>query len=125
MNTIARICWISSPVYLLVGMAFGMWMAATGNEELRSAHAHLNLIGGVMMAIFGAFYTLFPNLASTMIAKIQVAATHLSVWLLFPGVIMVHTGQGDTLAKIGGTVGFLAVAAFLVIVARAPSSRST
>jgi hypothetical protein len=124
MNTLARICWISSPVYLLVGMVFGIWMSATQDHTLMPAHAHLNLIGGVLMAIFGGFYTLFPGSAQTMLAKIQVAATHLAVWFMFPGIIMALTGRGDMLVKIGSIIGIIAIALFLVQVARAPSARS-
>ena len=124
MNTLAKICWISSPVYLLVGMCFGVWMSATQDHTLAPAHAHLNLIGGVLMAIFGGFYTLFPAVAQTMLAKIQVAATHLAVWFMFPGIIMALQGQGEALAKIGSVLGILAVLLFLVQVARAPATRS-
>jgi hypothetical protein len=124
MNTLARICWISSPVYLLVGMAFGIWMAATHDHSLAPAHAHLNLIGGVLMAIFGGFYTLFPIAAASLIARLQVAATHIAIWLMFPGIIMSIQGQSEALAKAGSVVGILAIALFLVVVARAPATRS-
>ncbi|MGV3553008.1 hypothetical protein [Rhizobium sp.] len=123
MNTLARICWISSPVYLLIGMVFGMWMAATGNEELRSAHAHLNLIGGVLMAIFGGFYTLFPTAARSLLGKIHVAVTHVSIWLMFPGIIIVQSGQGDTMVKLGGVLAALSILLFLIQAARAPAAR--
>jgi len=122
MNTLARICWISSPVYLLVGMVFGIWMSATHDHTLAPAHAHLNLIGGVLMAIFGGFYTLFPGSAQTMLAKIQVAATHLAIWFMFPGIIMAIQGKGDMLAKTGSILGIIAIVLFLVQAARAPSA---
>ena len=122
MNTLARICWISSPVYLLVGMVFGIWMSATHDHTLMPAHAHLNLIGGVLMAIFGGFYTLFPGSAQTMLAKIQVAATHLAIWFMFPGIIMAIQGKGDMLAKIGSIIAIIAIVLFLVQAARASSA---
>ncbi|CAN7638403.1 hypothetical protein [Rhizobium sp. LjRoot254] len=122
MNTLARICWISSPVYLLVGMVFGVWMSATQDHTLAPAHAHLNLIGGVLMAIFGGFYTLFPGAAQTMLAKIQVAATHVAVWFMFPGIIMALTGRSDILAKIGSILGIIAIALFLIQAVRASSA---
>lgn len=124
MNTLARICWISSPVYLLVGMVFGIWMSATHDHTLMPAHAHLNLIGGVLMAIFGGFYTLFPGSAQTMLAKIQVAATHLAIWFMFPGIILAIQGKGEMLAKTGSILAIIAIVLFLVQVARAPSTRS-
>jgi hypothetical protein len=124
MNTLARICWISSPVYLLVGMVFGIWMSATHDHTLAPAHAHLNLIGGVLMAIFGAFYMLVPSAANGIIAKLQVAAAHLSVWFMFPVVMMAILGKGDTLAKIGSVLAVITIVLFIVQVARAPSARS-
>ena len=124
MNTLARICWISSPVYLLVGMAFGIWMSATQDHSLAPAHAHLNLIGGVLLALFGAFYMLVPSAAESRLAKFQVGLTHLTIWFMFPGIIMAIQQQGETLAKIGSVLGILAILLFVVIVARAPASRS-
>ena len=124
MNTLARICWISSPVYLIVGMVFGIWMSATHDHTLMPAHAHLNLIGGVLMAIFGGFYTLFPGAAQTMLSKIQVAATHLAIWFMFPGIILAIQGKGEMLAKTGSILAIIAIVLFLVQVARAPSTRS-
>lgn len=124
MNTLARSCWIASPVYLLVGMAFGIWMSATQDHTLSPAHAHLNLIGGVLLALFGAFYTMVPGAANGLLAKVQVALTHLAVWFMFPGVIMAIQQRGETLAKIGSVLGILAILLFIVIVARAPASRS-
>lgn len=124
MNTLARICWISSPVYLLVGMAFGIWMSATQDHTLAPAHAHLNLIGGVLLALFGTFYMLVPSAAENVLAKIQVAVTHLAVWCMFPGIIMAIQQKGETLAKLGSVLGIVAILLFVVIVARAPASRS-
>lgn len=124
MNTLARICWISSPVYLLVGMAFGIWMSATQDHTLAPAHAHLNLIGGVLMALFGTFYMLVPSAAENVLAKIHVAVTHLAVWFMFPGIIMAIQQKGETLAKLGSVLGIVTILLFVVIVARAPASRS-
>lgn len=124
MNTLARICWISSPIYLLCGMAFGIWMSATQDHTLAPAHGHLNLIGGVLMAIFGGFYTLFPTMAHTTLAKIHVGLTHLAIWLMFPGIIMAISGKGDLLAKTGSILGIVIIVLFLIQVARAPSARS-
>lgn len=124
MNTLARICWISSPIYLLIGMVFGIWMSATGDHTLSPAHAHLNLIGGVLMAIFGAFYMLVPSAATGLMAKVQVATAHLAVWFMFPGVMMAILGKGETLAKIGSVFAVVAILLFVIQVARAPSARS-
>ena len=49
-----------APLYVLVGMGFGIFMGATMDFSLAPAHAHLNLIGWVTMALYGTFYALAP-----------------------------------------------------------------
>ena len=124
MNTLAKTCWISSPLYLLVGMAFGIWMSATQDHTLAPAHAHLNLIGGVLLALFGTFYMLVPAAAASRLAKVQVAITHLAIWTMFPGIILAIQEKGEALAKFGSVAAIVAIALFILIVARAPVTRS-
>ncbi|HEX3808973.1 MAG TPA: hypothetical protein VHW02_04675 [Rhizomicrobium sp.] len=55
---------------VLFGMCWGMQMGATSNMTEMPAHAHLNLLGWVTMALYGTFYalekdTLLPKLAWT------------------------------------------------------------
>ncbi len=122
MNGLARSCWIAAPIYVLIGMVFGIWMSASGDHTLAPAHAHLNLIGWVTIALFGAFYTLRPEAAKWTISKIQVALMNLAIILMFPGIIMAITGQGELLAKIGSMLAIVSMAAFLYIVIRATKS---
>jgi hypothetical protein len=42
----------------LTGMVAGAWMGSTENFTLAPAHAHLNLLGWVTMALYGTFYAL-------------------------------------------------------------------
>ena len=50
-------------LYLLAGVVMGIVMAASENVTLRPVHAHLNLLGWVSLALFGLFYTIYPNAA--------------------------------------------------------------
>ena len=124
MNGLAKICWIASGLYLLGGMGFGIWMSIAQDHSLASAHAHLNLLGGVLLALFGTFYALMPMLAAGRLAKIHVLVANLAALTMFPGVIMAISGQGETLAKIGSVLAILTILLFLVQVMRAPLSRS-
>jgi hypothetical protein len=45
-----------SVVVLLVGMLAGIAMGIAQNFVLAPAHAHLNLIGGVLLFLFGLYY---------------------------------------------------------------------
>jgi len=55
---------------VLAGMLWGMEMGATENFAVAPAHAHLNLLCWVTMALYGTFYaltaqTMLPRLAWT------------------------------------------------------------
>lgn len=47
-----------APLYVLIGMSLGIYMGASDDHALYPAHAHLNLIGWVTMALYGTFYAL-------------------------------------------------------------------
>ena len=49
-----------SVLYALLGMAGGIYMAASHDHTLHPAHAHLLLLGWVGMTIFGVFHKLYP-----------------------------------------------------------------
>jgi hypothetical protein len=44
-----------SVVVLLLGMLAGIAMGITQNFMLAPAHAHLNLVGGVLLFLFGLY----------------------------------------------------------------------
>ena len=118
MNFIARSSWVSAPLYALVGMGFGIWMSASGQHQFSPAHAHLNLLGFVSMALFGAYYTLVPTAASSLLARVQVIAMHAGAVLMFPGVIMAINGTGDGLAKAGSLLAIISMLLFAFIAFR-------
>lgn len=118
MNFIARSCWVSAPLYALVGMGFGIWMSASGQHQFSPAHAHLNLLGFVSMALFGAYYTLVPTAASSLLARVQVISMHAGAVLMFPGVIMAINGTGDGLAKVGSLLAIISMLLFAFIAVR-------
>jgi len=78
-------------VCLFIGMGMGMQMGASEDFTVMPAHAHLNLLGWVTMAIYGTFYALThaslkPKLAWTnfTLAAIGVVAMIPSLALYLP-----------------------------------------
>jgi hypothetical protein len=78
-------------ICLLIGMGMGMNMGASEDFTLMPAHAHLNLLGWVTMAIYGTFYALThaslkPKLAWTnfVLAAIGVVVMIPSLALYLP-----------------------------------------
>jgi hypothetical protein len=109
-----------SVVVLLVGMLAGIAMGITQNFVLAPAHAHLNLIGGVLLFLFGLYYRLVPAAGTTTLAKVQ-GWLHMVGAILFPAGVAAVLLKGPSVeaAPIAGSLLVLAaMALFAVIVFR-------
>lgn len=71
-------------LYSIVGMIWGEHMAITGDHSLFPAHAHLNLLGWVSMAIYGTYYALARETYATRLAWIQFAVSNVGVLIMIP-----------------------------------------
>jgi hypothetical protein len=102
-----------SVVVLLIGMLAGIAMGITQNFALAPAHAHLNLVGGVLLFLFGLYYRLIPAAGTTTLAKVQ-GSLHIAGGVGFPiGVAVVLTkGPAYEAAPIAGAL--IVVAAMLL-----------
>lgn len=120
MRTLSYFCFLSAAFYALVGMALGIFMAASHDHTLSPAHAHLNLLGWVSMGIFGLYYQAAPGAADRRIAKAHVVFASLSIWLLIPGVAMANLGMNEGLAVVGSLMTIASMVLFFVIVATTP-----
>jgi hypothetical protein len=109
-----------SVVVLLVGMLAGIAMGIAQNFVLAPAHAHLNLIGGVLLFLFGLYYRLVPAAGTTTLAKVQ-GWLHMVGAILFPAGVAAVLLKGPSLeaAPIAGSLLVVAaMALFAVIVFR-------
>ena len=109
---------LTAVVAVSLGMIWGIQMSATGDHLLSPAHAHLNLLGWVTMAIFAIYYHIVPEAAETTLAKVHFALAFVGLVLIVPGIVMAVRETGETLAKIGSTVTELSMLVFLYTVAR-------
>jgi hypothetical protein len=109
-----------SAVVLLVGMLAGITMGIQQNFMLAPAHAHLNLIGGVLLFLFGLYYRLVPAAGTSTLAKVQ-GWLHMIGAVLFPAGVAVVLLKGPSFeaAPIAGSlIVVAAMALFVVIVFR-------
>lgn len=58
-------------VFLIVGIPIGIYMGAAGNYDLAPLHAHLNLLGFVLMTLFGVVYHVFPKMAESKLSLVH------------------------------------------------------
>lgn len=60
-----------SVLYLIVGVAMGIFMGASHNFTLRPVHAHVNLLGFTTLALAGLIYSVFPDAGASKLATIH------------------------------------------------------
>ncbi|KJC59855.1 hypothetical protein UP10_16110 [Bradyrhizobium sp. LTSPM299] len=109
-----------SVLVLLFGMLAGIAMGIEQNFTLAPAHVHLNLVGGVLLFLFGLYYRLVPAAGALLLAKIQ-GWLHIVGGILFPaGVAMVLLdGPSFEAAPIvGSLIVVIAMALFTIVVFR-------
>ena len=109
-----------SVVVLLVGMLAGIAMGIQQDFLLAPAHAHLNLIGGVLLFVFGLYYRLVPAAGTTVLAKVQ-GWLHISGAILFPAGIAIVLVKGTSFIAapiVGSLIVTAAMALFGLIVFR-------
>ena len=111
-----------SVLYALLGMAGGIYMAASQDHSLHPAHAHLLLLGWVGMTIYGVFHKLYPAAGTTKLAAWQFWFANAGVILMIPGIVIVLTGKphlGEPFAIVGSLLTIAAIAKFAGMVFRA------
>jgi hypothetical protein len=105
-------------VLLLVGMVLGIAMGIEENFALAPAHAHLNLIGFVLMFLVGLYYRTMPAAGKGTLAQIQ-AGLHITGALVLPcGIALADLGHTPAVAIIGSLIVLTALALFALIVFR-------
>jgi len=99
-------------VFLVCGMAFGMWMGAREDFQLADAHAHWNLLGFVVPTAYGLIHRAYPRLVRSRLAWPQCIAHFSGVLLFVLGLVIVILTSNQLLAIVGSTVVLLATLTF-------------
>jgi cbb3-type cytochrome oxidase subunit 1 len=115
MRPLPFILFLAAAICAVIGMAWGIQMSASGNHAMSPAHAHLNLLGWVSLALFGTFYQLVPAAGESLLARIQAGVAVVGVVLIVPGIVMALTQAGETLAKLGSVVTILSMLLFVIV----------
>jgi hypothetical protein len=105
-------------VYLIARLLLGIGMAASGDHGMMPAHAHINLVGWVTMALFGLVYRAYPNAARTSLARahfwvVNVAAPPLTIGVL--GITAGYPATFEPLAIVGSIVYAVGVVIFALV----------
>lgn len=109
-----------SILLLLIGLCIGIGMAITQDFRMRPTHAHLNLVGFVIMFIAGLYYRLVP-VAETMVLAKAHAYLHIAAGIIFPiGIyaVTVVSPSYEFLAIIGSLTFLVSMVLFTIVVYR-------
>ena len=82
-----------SVVYFAIAVLMGLFMSISHDHHLSSVHVHINLVGWVSLAIAGVIYTLYPQVATTKLAKIHFWLHNLSLLFMMLGLGFVLYGK--------------------------------
>lgn len=122
MPRVSATFYMLSCVCLAIGMLWGMHMAQSSDFTMAPAHAHLNLLGGVLSAIFGTFYALTRETYSPRLAWINFALSLVAVVVTIPALAMLLATGDDPkygpITGIGSGVMLLSLLVFTVSVLR-------
>jgi len=121
-------------LYILVGVNWGLYMSITHDFATAPAHAHLNLLGWVSMAIMGGFYALLGKETPAWLVKTNFVLMNIGVLGMITGLGLLFTGKAaieqlapfiavSEIAIVSGFVSF-AVAVFLSLRLRAAARRT-
>lgn len=109
---------LAAALCVLGGMLWGIQMAVSGDHLLASAHAHLNLVGWVTLALFGIYYRLTPAACASRLAWVHTGVAIVGVLVMVPGIVLVIQGGSPVFASVGAILGLLSMVLFLTTLLR-------
>ncbi len=111
-------------VYAVIGMAIGIYMAASKNHSLFVAHAHILLVGFVVSLIYGLIHKLWVAAEHSAVARVQFYLHQLSAAVMGIGLLLFYSDIMKTVldpvlaaSSIGVLIGALLM---ILLVLRAP-----
>jgi peptidoglycan/LPS O-acetylase OafA/YrhL len=111
-------------VWVIIGMIYGAWLGASGQNNFANSHAHINLLGFVTSVLFGILYWAYPSLAKSRLAIWQFAIYEVGVLLLIIGKILVDKDGTETpFLQVGSIVTILGTAMMLYLFAKDKTAR--
>lgn len=90
---IARLFMGIGSLYIIVGVSIGAYMGGSGDHSLSPVHAHINLLGFVLMMLFGIFYHIFPGAAATTLARLHFWLHQIGTFVLLLLLFLLMSGR--------------------------------
>ncbi len=105
-------------LWVVFGMAFGIWLGITEQLNFGNSHAHANLVGFVTSVLFGLLHWAFPAMRESRLALPQFLVYEIGAVVLVIGKIGVdQSGVASPFLKIGSLVTLLGAVGMLCLFA--------
>jgi hypothetical protein len=106
----------AAALYGMIGVSWGLAMAITENHATYSAHAHLNLLGWVTLALMGAFYALLGQAVANWIKLTNFVLSNIGVVCMITGLYLYlgQAGPKSVYAPLLAVGGLSVVGGFLL-----------
>lgn len=103
--------------FALIGLALGIYMAASGNHGELIAHAHILLIGFVLSFVYGIIHRLWLEKPGRAVANIQFVLHQAAAITVSVGLFLVYGGfvSEPTMGPILGTATVCVLLAMLLM----------
>jgi cbb3-type cytochrome oxidase subunit 1 len=103
-----------SAVYFVIGVGFGLYMSMAHSYDFVGVHTHVNLLGWLSLAVIGAIYSSYPDLAATKLAKTHFWLHNIALPVMMIGLFFLVLGQEALVPVVaaGGIVMVLAIVLF-------------
>ncbi len=102
-----------STVYFVIGVGFGLYMSIAHSYEFVGVHTHVNLLGWLSLAVIGAIYSIYPELAATKLAKTHFWLHNIALPVMMIGLFFLILGQ-ESLVPVVATAGTVMVLAIVL-----------
>jgi len=113
-------------LYMLAGLAIGMFMAISKDHTLSGAHSHLTLLGWTTMAITGVIYIVVPACANSKLAGVHFWLHNIGLPLMIFSLALFEYGnaEAEKFIGIGSTIVFISLLVFTVNIVKTGSKRT-
>jgi cbb3-type cytochrome oxidase subunit 1 len=101
--------------YFLLALIQGQVMAYTADYRFYPMHAHMGLIGGVLMALYGLIYRAFPAMQQDALVKTHFWLANIASPIFFAGIGISIAGGTRYVGHTGSVIVILAFAMFALM----------
>lgn len=121
--TLDRLYILTGFAWLTLGMLFGIHLGITDQTNFANSHAHANLLGFVLSALFGLMHRGWPALSASRLALPQFVLYQIGVVVLVAGKYDIDGGGQGVLAPPGSVLVVLGTVLMIWMFARAGDGR--